>query len=563
MIVKNEEKYLRRCLEALVPIMEQVSSELIIADTGSTDNTVNIAKEFTKNVFHFEWCDDFAKARNSTLEKAAGEWYMQIDADEILTDAKPLIDFFNSGEYKQYNSAYMIIRSSNDFTFNSYIDNRIARIFKITENAFYTGSIHEYISQCPPTKDLALIAKHYGYIFVDNKEYVQEKCNKYLKLLFSELDKNRHNSMLYFYISSTYDILEDRQEGLKYSSIGLKYANETQKYIHYANIIKFNYQLNQYAEVVDYANKYFALKKTTIGTDIDIYALIAYAYANLKNSSEAIDAFEKYINLYKEYKKGLLNTPDIILRPAVTSNEQFYNSAIITYSELLVDKKSFELAKNQLYSINIKDLLNLDTVEYWLNLEINLMMNTNNFTRAYDLKTQLNDATLEKLQNIIKSELQRYFAELSLGSLNMEYVNGVLLTYTNLFSLFNALSKEELTENNIHKFSEAVQIGFYCLMAEKAKRVKDYDGYIKYLRILLKLCPQMKKTIEILADQMQSVINKPATKNPEFEMYAAKVKDSIRTLISQGKTNKAAEFIKAYEKLCPEDTEIDIFKKQI
>ncbi|MEG1165497.1 MAG: glycosyltransferase, partial [Oscillospiraceae bacterium] len=47
MIVKNEEKYLRSCLTALMPLLKQVDSELIIVDTGSTDSTLSIAKEFT------------------------------------------------------------------------------------------------------------------------------------------------------------------------------------------------------------------------------------------------------------------------------------------------------------------------------------------------------------------------------------------------------------------------------------------------------------------------------------------------------------------------------------
>lgn len=52
MIVKNEEKYLEQCLTAMKPLLEEVESELIIADTGSTDNTVEIARKFTDNVYH-------------------------------------------------------------------------------------------------------------------------------------------------------------------------------------------------------------------------------------------------------------------------------------------------------------------------------------------------------------------------------------------------------------------------------------------------------------------------------------------------------------------------------
>ena len=99
MIVKNEEKVLRRCLTSLQPLMNEIRCELIIADTGSTDSTVEIAKEFTSNVFHFEWIDDFAAARNSTLEKAKGKWFMFLDADEYLDDdISEILHFFKSPE---------------------------------------------------------------------------------------------------------------------------------------------------------------------------------------------------------------------------------------------------------------------------------------------------------------------------------------------------------------------------------------------------------------------------------------------------------------------------------
>ena len=81
MIVKNEEKYLERCLNGIKPILDSVESELIITDTGSTDRTVEIAKNFTDKVLSFEWCDDFSAARNYSLSKATGDWILVVDDD--------------------------------------------------------------------------------------------------------------------------------------------------------------------------------------------------------------------------------------------------------------------------------------------------------------------------------------------------------------------------------------------------------------------------------------------------------------------------------------------------
>ncbi len=80
MIVKNEEAMLARCLKSV-----EGADEIIIVDTGSVDNTVEIAKQFTDKVFtDFVWCDDFAKARNHAKAKATNDWILSIDADEYL-----------------------------------------------------------------------------------------------------------------------------------------------------------------------------------------------------------------------------------------------------------------------------------------------------------------------------------------------------------------------------------------------------------------------------------------------------------------------------------------------
>ena len=111
MIVKNEEKNLRACLEALKPLREAVSSELIIVDTGSEDETVQIAKEYTEKVYSYEWNKDFAAARNYGLDRAIGQWFMFLDADEQLVDPDELIEFFsNPKERKKANGRIILQR---------------------------------------------------------------------------------------------------------------------------------------------------------------------------------------------------------------------------------------------------------------------------------------------------------------------------------------------------------------------------------------------------------------------------------------------------------------------
>jgi len=81
LIVKNEEAVLARCLESV-----KEADEIVIVDTGSTDRTVEIARQFTDKIFtDYVWEDHFANARNHALSKATGDWILSIDADEFLT----------------------------------------------------------------------------------------------------------------------------------------------------------------------------------------------------------------------------------------------------------------------------------------------------------------------------------------------------------------------------------------------------------------------------------------------------------------------------------------------
>ena len=82
MIVKNEEAVIARCLNSLKGIVD----EIIIVDTGSTDNTKEIVKGFTDKVFDFKWIDDFSAARNCSFSKATKDYILWLDADDVILE---------------------------------------------------------------------------------------------------------------------------------------------------------------------------------------------------------------------------------------------------------------------------------------------------------------------------------------------------------------------------------------------------------------------------------------------------------------------------------------------
>jgi tetratricopeptide (TPR) repeat protein len=78
--VKNEEATLSRTLDSVKGVVD----EIVVLDTGSGDRTREIARESGARVYDFEWCDDFAAARNESLKHARGDWILVLDADEVL-----------------------------------------------------------------------------------------------------------------------------------------------------------------------------------------------------------------------------------------------------------------------------------------------------------------------------------------------------------------------------------------------------------------------------------------------------------------------------------------------
>ncbi|MDE7107094.1 MAG: glycosyltransferase [Clostridiales bacterium] len=80
MIVKNENEVLSRVLDGIKDVVD----EIVIVDTGSTDNTMEIARRYTDKVYSFDWVNDFSAARNFALSKVTADYWIWLDADDIV-----------------------------------------------------------------------------------------------------------------------------------------------------------------------------------------------------------------------------------------------------------------------------------------------------------------------------------------------------------------------------------------------------------------------------------------------------------------------------------------------
>lgn len=151
MIVKNEEKVLRRCLDSLKGICD----ETIIVDTGSTDATKSIAAEYTDKVYDFKWIDDFSAARNFAMDKATCDYIYMADADEVIDSEnkekflllkKALVDDIEIVQMRYANQ----LSSKSVYNFDNELR---AKLYKRVRKFTFVDPVHEVVRTDPVVYD--------------------------------------------------------------------------------------------------------------------------------------------------------------------------------------------------------------------------------------------------------------------------------------------------------------------------------------------------------------------------------------------------------------------------
>ncbi|NOU79231.1 glycosyltransferase [Paenibacillus sp. LMG 31459] len=214
MIVKNEESTLRRCIDSVSKYVD----EIIIVDTGSTDNTKSIALEYQSRVFDYRWTSDFAAARNFALEQATGEWSLVLDADEYITNecADEIHSFISHspvaiGQVKR-------IDKFNSKDGVSFEQSYISRLFP--SSCRYSGKIHEQVVSALPRVRVGVEIQHDGYF--ENK-----RSDRNIPILLQVIEENPEDPYYYYQIAKEYRGLEEH--GKSYASLKQAYGKITHK----------------------------------------------------------------------------------------------------------------------------------------------------------------------------------------------------------------------------------------------------------------------------------------------------------------------------------------------
>jgi glycosyltransferase involved in cell wall biosynthesis len=181
-ITRNEERDLPGCLESL----RGVADEIVVVDSGSTDRTREIARRHTDKVFERDW-DGYGPQKQFALEKATGDWVLNLDADERLTPllAAEIRSYFSKGDpvpngFKLKFEVHFLGRR---LRFGGCAREYHLRLFRRSAARYEGKMIHEGIHVEPPLGYLSGAVRHESYR--DFAEYL-DKCNRYTGLIAAE-----------------------------------------------------------------------------------------------------------------------------------------------------------------------------------------------------------------------------------------------------------------------------------------------------------------------------------------------------------------------------------------
>lgn len=303
MIVRDEKKFLDDCLKSLKPLIDSGIAELIVVDTGSVDNTVEIAKKYTDKVYFKKWNNNFSEARNYSISLATGEYIFIMDADQEMeySEVKKLIDLFSGNDYKKYNTYSLVYKNFTKEDLSEYTFFSLNLIFKNDGTFRYEGNIHNQPVYKGPEKNLEIYMLHYGYIMTEDLK--EKKFKRTATMLKKEIEKDPKNIYYIYQLSRSYEMHGDTKEALieleNYLSLmETEEVNDNFRinYYHNATIIYFN------AKEYDKCIKYCIMMKELDNKLIDCYYLLGKCYVIKGNIDKAIINLKLYLSYLKAFK---------------------------------------------------------------------------------------------------------------------------------------------------------------------------------------------------------------------------------------------------------------------
>ena len=331
LLASNRKDTLPKTLASLKPILDNVSSELIVVDTGCDEDLLEVVRQYTDKIQKFEWCKDFAKARNVGIENAQGDWFMFIDDDEWFEDTTEFIEFFNSDEMKKYNYGKYVVRNYENMQGTAWTDSIAGRMFRLFKNTRFVDAVHERPANISgPTKSFTAYAHHYGYVYKteeDRRAHIKRNTELLLEQLKREPGCARH----YCHLAQEYNIIKEYEKSLDCALEGIEKTDlniaENKKDISglYGNVIWVMLNQLRYEEAIDTSMEYMKKPHTS---DLAKAALngfcatAAYKLGRYDAAMEYADEFAKGAKHFEENPDELYAQDAIMISISVNEDNK-------------------------------------------------------------------------------------------------------------------------------------------------------------------------------------------------------------------------------------------------
>lgn len=278
-LASNRKDTLPKTLESIKPILDNVSSELIVTDTGCDEELVSYIRKYTDKIIKYTWNNDFSEARNVGLKEAKGEWFMFIDDDEWFEDTTPIIEFFNKEDDGTYNKLQYIVHNYHTRDGEIWTEMVVDRGFRTGDGVKFIEPVHEHVNiRGGNVKRFYCFVHHCGYVF-ESEEDKKKHAMRNIPLVKKQLETDLTDARVYAQLLQEYNCMEDYEKAFAYAELALgcvDFANKSNSR-HISGFL---------------AEKVFATQQMG---DMDAavrYAYEALEYENLSNTGKA------YIYMY-------------------------------------------------------------------------------------------------------------------------------------------------------------------------------------------------------------------------------------------------------------------------
>ena len=280
MIVKDEEYHLGECLEMARPFVDEV----VVVDTGSTDNTPQIIDRHADVRGEFEWVDDFAAARNASLELASSDWVLVLDADERIDPAgfsairaamrRDEIDGFILKHFNYSDeSGLERFQTDPDNPFSKgypwYSVVPILRLFRRRADIYFVSPIHEIVDPTiAPERIAALNVPIHHYLHGNPAHPRQDRVLRYLAMMEKELEENPSGRLYGIAGASALHFARDYEKAARLLVQAAKYGYEIPTSLE--GVAEANYRGGNYKQAWRIYNERYDLGSRNAGMCVNM-----------------------------------------------------------------------------------------------------------------------------------------------------------------------------------------------------------------------------------------------------------------------------------------------------